>query len=369
MKQNLNYHEEIYEFLVSGQSRIPNLEKLMRSLGISTMERVYLNCLKDFRDGIPLCGDLGVVNAILDRSMRVLSKEDLLRYSAISVDESDADLVHKTKYYYFIATMLIIDSMIFHGLYPQSVWIDKVKHKNPPSGEEEKEEWKKKKDAQRFHSIAFVDFKTLCDPNLNQFFTELFELTDGLLPRIDLSTAHDGKHSLRMTLSLVDVLAGTDGIVKAYLPENLFCIRLVHTKEQVTDDIIADGIKKMSQEYPRLLTMASEMKKFVLRKESAKKLSEKIMSTILFKRVWERGIIECKFQEEMNSLLIGKTLWNAVLFIQDRLYHKHGISYTMKTDKGTMSKVKKFNLERMPQKKVIFGAVFTACYDITLSKD
>lgn len=369
MKQNLNYHQEIYAFLVSGQSRILKLDESIRSTEINSMERVYLKCLKDFRDGIPLYGRPDVVNSILNRSIRVLSREDLLHYPAIAVDESDSDLVHTTKHYRFIPTMNIVNAMIFHGFYPQSLYVDNVKHRDEPSGEEERKEWKKKKNAQRFQNLSFMDFATLCNSNLNKFFIELFELTGGLLPLVNLSTAHDGKHSLRMTLSLVDVLTGTDGIVKAYLPENLFCVRLVHMKGQVTDDIIANGIKKMSEEYPRLLTMASEMKNFVLTKKSAKKLSEKIMSTILFKRVWERGIIECNFQEEMNSLLIGKTLWYAVLFIQDKLYHKNGISYTMKTDKGIMSKVKKFNSDRITQKKVIFGAVFTACYDITLLRD
>ena len=209
----------------------------------------------------------------------------------------------------------------------------------------------------------------MSNPQLNYFFIKFYELTSGCLPRIDLSTAHDGRHSLRMTLSLVDVLSGTDGIVKAYLPEHLFCVRLVHTKEQVTNDVISDAIEKISEGYPHLLAMISKMRNVILTKKSAEKLSEKIMSTILFKRVWERGIIECHFQEEMNSLLIGKNLWDAVLFIQDKLYHKNGISYTMETSNGSMSKVKKFNSDRMTQKKVIFGTVFTACYDIILSKD
>lgn len=369
MKEKLNYYQEIYAFLVSGQSRIPKLDESIRSTDIDTMERVYLKCLKDFRDGIPLYGKPDVINFILNRSIKVLSREDLLRYPAIAVNESDADLVHTTKHYRFIPTMNIVDAMISHGLYPQSLYVDSVKHRDEPSGEEERKEWKRKKNAQRFQNISFMDFATLSNPDVNQFFIELFELTGGLLPLVNLSTAHDGKNSLRMTLSLVDVINGTDGIVKAYLPENLFCVRLVHKKELVTDDIIANGIKKMSEGYHRLLTMISDMKKHVLTNQSVETLSEKIMSKILFKRVWGRDIIECGFQQEINSLLVGKSLWDAILFIQDKLYHKNGISYTMKTSNGSMFKVKKFNTERVTQKKVIFGAVFTACYGIALSKN
>ncbi len=303
-------------------------------------------------------------DSILDRAMKVMSLEDLRKEAPIQV--TDSALVYQSTDYLFINSMKVIKIMIENGVYPQRAWVYKPKTQD---GELRKDpSWQ----AQRYHTINFIDFANLYNAEISPVFGEIYERT-GLLPCIQLGTAHDGHHSWRMTLKLVDVMSGNADLITAYPPESLFGVRIVHSKQVNVKSKGKDfevqlqiALEDMSEKYKKLAEIIQILQGIHLTPKYRTILCDKIKEILFGKNYirYKTPLLYGQLTSPKRRDKDRKSLWNRMQYIQTVLESDNGIPYSIEINDKERHKVKKFKRKDTLSHKKILGKLFTACYEV-----
>lgn len=224
-----------------------------KKVNLPHSERTLYKILAETRDAVDVfsIGSHQDREEFLDLAVRVIPMEALLKHPAIALTQDRAkSLLGYSSRYKFISTIEIVEKFIENGFFPVSTWVYKPNPHTKPTAEE-KEKWL----AKLYHVISFVDFGSICNPEIGYKLVDLRKKTNKL-PTIELHTAHDAQNSFKVYASMLDCSSGFPDITSGFTYEmdhtDAKAFRLIHDNVVTKDENVAAICKSMRNIYPNL---------------------------------------------------------------------------------------------------------------------
>lgn len=392
-KQHIMFCRELYDFLqmlAKVQSRISfdsvrkaptgkTIGKEIYSNHYGTLDALLLSSLDQFMRSLPLRGDNAeTIQTMIRKTVsRFVSRDTLAKEVSIGLTQKDIQqepglIYDKSTSYQFVSTMEIIDALIDRGCYPIDYYVYR-----PKTEKKVKPDNLKKWLARREHSITFLDFASLCNPQINGTFIEIYERT-GLLPCIVLSTAHDGNNSFKLRMSLVDIRTGSENLMMAYATESVFGVRLVHHKSIITPEVIEHTLFDIVHGYKKLVMKIHTMQSKQFSTIQLEYL-QKAVNRMLFGRAYEQKpenfLIDNDYWFSVTTLSKDMALledvshnviqddtisiWDRMMIVQSYMYGT--VTYQRKYGKGWRTLKKKNDNKHYKHRTMILGKLFDSC--------